>query len=80
MTFILGMGVLFYSEDVDAPNAWVLSALQRGDSPATASDAKVARALDAGLHELLLAPFDIKCTTKWPKAISTVHQLPAMWL
>ena len=39
--------------------------------PARASDAKVARALDTGLPDLPLAPFNIKCTAKGPKAIST---------
>ena len=57
--------------DGESPDTWVLPALQRGDSPARASDAKVARALYTGLPDLPLAPFNIRCTAKGPKAIST---------
>ena len=67
----IGYGSFVLFVDGESPDTWVLPALQRGDSPARASDAKVARALDTGLPDLPLAPFNIKCTAKGPKAIST---------
>ena len=64
----IGYGSFVLFVDGESPDTWVLPALQRGDSPARASDAKVARALDTRLPDLTLATFYIECTTKGPNS------------
>ena len=49
----IGYGSFVLFVDGESPDTWVLPALQRGDSPARASDAKVARPI-CRWHRLIL--------------------------